>query len=300
MEAIVGYTGFVGSNIVEKHTFDGMYNSKNIEDAFGTNPDLLVYSGVRAEMFLANKDPEGDLKIIENAIDNIKKINPKSVVLISTIGVYEDSRDKDETYEIDKEKVLPYGKNRRILEEWVENNFEDYLIVRLPGLFGINLKKNFLYDYIHYIPKMLNEAKYNDLSGKSELIKDKYHLADNGFYVVEGESEELKDEFRRVGFSALNFTDSRGVFQYYHLANLWDDIVKARENGVELLNLAVEPVTISEVYEYLEGEKFINEVAANPPYFDFKTTHSNLWGREDGYIKSKEQVLAEIKKFVAN
>ena len=31
MEFLVGYTGFVGSNLVASHSFDGYYNSKNIE-----------------------------------------------------------------------------------------------------------------------------------------------------------------------------------------------------------------------------------------------------------------------------
>lgn len=30
MKAIVGYTGFVGSNIYEKGNFDAAYNSKNV------------------------------------------------------------------------------------------------------------------------------------------------------------------------------------------------------------------------------------------------------------------------------
>lgn len=41
--ALVGYTGFVGSNIYAAGSFDGAYNSKNIEEAYGTNPDLLIY-----------------------------------------------------------------------------------------------------------------------------------------------------------------------------------------------------------------------------------------------------------------
>ena len=88
MDIIVGYTGFVGSNIAAEHKFDYSFNSKNIGDAFGTNPDLCVYSGVRAEKFLANNDPDGDMAVINNAIENIKKINPKRIVLISTIDVY--------------------------------------------------------------------------------------------------------------------------------------------------------------------------------------------------------------------
>ena len=45
MKALVGYTGFVGSNIYTSGEFDAVYNSKNIEEAFGTKPDLLVYAG---------------------------------------------------------------------------------------------------------------------------------------------------------------------------------------------------------------------------------------------------------------
>ena len=52
--AIVGYTGFVGSNIYAAGDFDAAYNTKNIQDAFGSNPDLLIYAGMRAEKFLAN------------------------------------------------------------------------------------------------------------------------------------------------------------------------------------------------------------------------------------------------------
>ena len=44
MEYIVGYTGFVGSNIVLAHEFEGKFNSKNIKEAYGGNPDLLVYA----------------------------------------------------------------------------------------------------------------------------------------------------------------------------------------------------------------------------------------------------------------
>ena len=61
-KALVGYTGFVGSNIYAAGGYDGAYNSKNIEEAFGTKPDLLIYSGLRAEKYLANNDPERDLR----------------------------------------------------------------------------------------------------------------------------------------------------------------------------------------------------------------------------------------------
>ena len=67
MKALVGYTGFVGSNIYASGDFDAVYNSKNIEDAYGTNPDLLVYAGLRAEKYLANNDPKKDMEVIIQA-----------------------------------------------------------------------------------------------------------------------------------------------------------------------------------------------------------------------------------------
>lgn len=321
MDYIVGYTGFVGSNIIEKQPFDGMFNTKNIEESFGQNPDLLVYSGVPAEMFLANQNPKADLALMDEAIENIKKINPQKLVLISTIAVYRNPDNVDEDFAINEKELTAYGANRLYLERWVQENIEDHLIVRLPGLYGKNLKKNFLYDFIHYIPPMLNETKYTELSQKelalagTEKIKTHYIKQDNGFYkcdVMKGllaeekkAEKELKEVFQRVGFSALHFTDSRGVYQYYNLSNLWGDIQIALEHDIPLLNLAVEPVTAAEVYEYLTGEKFVNELPKAVPYFNYKTKYAGLWENdlnkkavEQGYIASKEQVLQDIKRYV--
>ena len=154
---LVGYTGFVGSNLYLKKDFDEVYNSKNIKEAYGKNPDLLVYSGLKAEKYLANNNPEEDMKLVYEAQKNITKINPKKLVLISTIDVFKKAIDVYENSEIDKENLHPYGLNRYKLECWVRENYKDALIVRLPALFGKNLKKNFIYDLINIIPSTLNK-----------------------------------------------------------------------------------------------------------------------------------------------
>lgn len=301
MDIIVGYTGFVGSNIAAAHSFDYSFNSKNIDDAFGLAPDLCVYSGVRAEKFLANNDPDGDMDIINNAINNIKKINPKRLVLISTIDVYKNPNNADEDTPIDTDNLHPYGLNRYRLEQWVENNIDNYHIVRLPGLFGKNIKKNFIFDLINIIPSMLNEQKYAELSVKDELIKTSYTKQSNGFYKLncdDAKREELKAAFLKSGFSALNFTDSRGVFQFYNLSRLWEHIEIIIKNDLRLVNMAVEPVCVADIYKKITGNEFVNEVAANPPLYDFKTKHSSLFCGENGYILNKEDVLKDIVAFV--
>jgi len=302
MDILVGYTGFVGSNILAKHKFDGLYNSKNIEEAFGTKPDLCVYSGVSAEKFLANKEPEKDMEGIKGAIENIKKIAPKKLVLISTIDVYKQPYDVDENTEMNTVDLQPYGLNRYYLEEWVRENVEDYHIIRLTGLFGKNLKKNFIYDLINYIPSMLNEVKYSEFSKKENLISKHYIKQDNGFYKCFCDNKEervlLKECFKRIGFSALNFTDSRTVFQLYNLAYLWSHIEIALKKNIRLLNLTVEPVSVNEIYQSIYNEEFVNEILNIALKYDAGTIHSKEFSGLGKYIFSKEKVLGDIKTFI--
>lgn len=300
--AIVGYTGFVGQNLCMSHQFDAKYNSKNINESFDTTPDVLVYAGIRAEMFTANHFPEKDLANIQEAIDNIKKINPKKLVLISTISVYP-IFEGDENSLISEIEGTAYGRNRRYLEKWVEENVNDYLIVRLPALYGKGIKKNFIYDMIHYIPALLKTQKYEELFKESSL-GHLYQDRGDGFYRCIAESKEdkaaLRSFFENAGFSALNFTDSRSEYQYFNLANLWEVITKALDNNIRLLTIATEPILSSELYEYIYRKPFSNEVAANYPIEHLKSVHSKTFGGKDGYLYSKRQLLEDIKLFINN
>ncbi|MCI5610640.1 MAG: sugar nucleotide-binding protein [Roseburia sp.] len=300
MKALVGYTGFVGSNIYAAGDFDAVYNSTNIEEAYGTAPDLLVYSGVRAEKYLANNAPDKDMEMIRQAQKNIEKIAPKKLVLISTIDVFKTPQNVDENSVIDTEGLHPYGYDRYQLECWVREKYPDALIIRLPGLFGQNIKKNFIYDYINVIPFMLKAEKFEELSAKDPELKKYYQLLDNGFYkvnVYEKDRKQLKERFRVLGFSALSFTDSRSVYQFYDLSRLWKDIQTALHAGITLWHPATEPVSVGEVYEYLTGRAFINELGGIPAMYDYSTVYAELFGGKGRYICSKEEVLKAIKEF---
>ncbi len=300
MKALVGYTGFVGSNIYAAGDFDAVYNSTNIEEAYGTAPDLLVYSGVRAEKYLANNAPDKDMEMIRQAQKNIEKIAPKKLVLISTIDVFKIPQNVDENSIIVTEGLHPYGYDRYQLECWVREKYPNALIIRLPGLFGQNIKKNFIYDYINVIPFMLKAEKFEELSAKDPELKKYYQLLDNGFYkvnVYEKDRKQLKERFRVLGFSALSFTDSRSVYQFYDLSRLWKDIQTALHAGITLWHPATEPVSVGEVYEYLTGKAFINELGGIPAMYDYSTVYAELFGGKGRYICSKEEVLKAIKEF---
>ena len=301
MTALVGYSGFVGSNIYAAGKFDAVYNSKNIREAYGTNPDLLIYAGLRAEKYLANQAPQKDMERISLAEDNIAKINPKKLVLISTIDVLGNSENMDEDSIVKAENLNPYGYNRYQLELWVRERYQDSLIIRLPGLFGRNLKKNFIYDFMNRIPFMLSSEKFEELSRETSSLKQFYNLKENGFYQVnvkESEKEHLKEVFSKLGFSALNFTDSRSMYQYYNLKSLWEDIQIALKNNIRLWHPATEPVTAAELYKYLTGQEFKNILDALPARYNCKSIYAETFGGKNGYICTKEQILTDIKSFV--
>lgn len=302
MNAIVGYTGFVGSNIFDADHFDGAYNTKNIQEAFGTHPGLLVYAGLRAEKFLANSAPQKDLNLILEAEGNINKISPKKLVLISTIDVFKNPVDVDENSNIEIIGLHPYGYNRYQLEQWVRKNYEEALIIRLPGLFGKNIKKNFIYDLIHVIPSMLNKEKMEELVSKAPELLNFYTQQDNGFYkvhaLIPAQERFLKELFLNLGFSALDFTDSRSTYQFYPLARLWKDIQTALVNNIRIWHPATEPVSAGELYAYITGRTFKNELSKAPANYNYRTQYADLFGGRNGYICNKACVLESIKNFV--
>jgi hypothetical protein len=302
MNALVGYSGFVGSNLCTRHEFTMLLNSKNISEAFGTAPDLCVYAGVRAEKFLANTAPEKDYAQIREAIENIKQIRPKQLVLISTIDVYKNPSAVSEADAIDTGGLEPYGLHRYALETWVRENIAEHLVIRLPGLFGKNIKKNFIYDLITMIPSMLSESKYRELAAGDGIIKNAYIRQENGFYALGltdgAERLKLRAAFERAGFSALSFTDSRGVFQFYNLDFLWRHIQTALGNKLKLVNFAVEPLSVKEIYNAVKGGDFHNELAKPVPRYDFRTNYAPVFGGTGGYIFDKRRVLKDILSFV--
>ena len=261
----LGCTGCVGGNLRAKHTLAAVCHSSDIAAQYGTQPDLCVYAGVPAAMFLANADPEADMEVMRTARENLRKIAPKSLVLISSIAVFADSRGRCEDDAPDTDGLPAYGRNRLQLEQWVREDFNDALIVRLPALYGAGLKKNFLFDLHTITPAMLKPEKYNELAAKSLLVKAGYTLADNGFYKLNGTVDKaaLKAFFAARHFNALAFTDSRSRYQFYHLARLWQDVQTAlqachdmksvRQRLTVLENLGLGYLTLGEETPSLSG-----------------------------------------------
>lgn len=146
--ALIGYTGFVGSNLLRQRSFDATFNSSNIDQIAGRSFDLVVCCGAPAEKWKANADPERDLDNIERLTRALAHVNAQKLVLISTVDVFQVPIDVDEDSPTPTQGLHAYGKNRRRLEQIVASRF-DATIVRLAGLYGPGLKKNIIHDFLH-------------------------------------------------------------------------------------------------------------------------------------------------------
>lgn len=246
--AIVGYTGFVGSNLLSFYHFDHFYNSKNFHKAKGQSFDTLFFCGVPAVKWLANKFPEDDDATMATLKSILGTIQVNKIILISTIDVYEyvDNSCLHEDYDCDWVHNHTYGRNRYLFELFVQQQFPNKChIIRLPALFGKGLKKNVIYDLIH---------------GNQ----------------VENISTKTK-------------------FQWYDLGWLKKDIDYIIDENISLANLFTEPletIRILELFHYPIETFDKNQSALT---YNLKTKHTS-----SGYIRTKEEVLHNIKCFLHN
>lgn len=299
---LVGSTGFVGGNLLAAHPFDAAYHSTDVHKGFGQKNGLVVYAGVPAAMYLANADPAADRAVMAAARENLRRLAPQQVVLISSICVFADSRGKTEADEPAPGGLAPYGANRLQLERWVRQDWPDALIVRLPALYGKGLKKNFLYDLHTITPALLRPEKYRQLAAQSELVRVGYEDGGNGFYKLSGKADPaaLRAWFEQADFNALAFTDSRSVYQFYDLARLWGDIQTALAAGLRVLHLATPPLSAARVYEAFTGKTFVNHLAAAPFDYDLRTRHAALLGGAGEYLCTEAECLAQVCRFLEN
>lgn len=147
--ALIGYSGFVGSTLLKQAQFHSLYRSTNISDIKDQSFDFVVCAGAPAQKWIANREPEADLQKIDGLIAHLKSIQCKTFILISTVDVFNSPVGVDEHTPIDESGLHPYGLHRRRLEKFVAEHFVSHLIVRLPGLIGPGLRKNVIFDFLN-------------------------------------------------------------------------------------------------------------------------------------------------------
>lgn len=246
-QALIGFSGFVGSTLLKQAPFESLYRSTNISDIEGLSFDTVVCAGAPAQKWIANQEPEADRQKIDGLIAHLKTIQCKTFILISTVDVFKNPIGADEDTLVDESGLHAYGLHRRLLEKFVENHFANHLIVRLPGLVGPGLRKNVIFDFLN----------------------------DNNLHAIE----------------------SRGVFQFYPMVNLWYDIQTALNVGLQLVHLTAEPISVADVSKLGFGKPFDQALANPPATYDLRSRHALLFGATGHYQYSTRETILAIRAY---
>ena len=145
MALIIGSNGFIGKNLIEHHPSVEILDRFVYQLEAPVITDTLYITAPTANKWIVNADPEADkIEILKLAQAINKNIKAKTIILFSTIDVYEDISNSDELSQT--QSKVSYGGNRRFFEECLRENKSDLFTFRFSGLFGKFLKKNIIYD----------------------------------------------------------------------------------------------------------------------------------------------------------
>lgn len=95
----------------------------------------------------------------------------------------------------------------------------------------------------------------------------------------------------------LQAIESRGVFQFYPMVNLWYDIQTALRADLRLVHLTAEPVSVSDVSLEGFGKAFTHTLEGSPARYDMQSVHAGLFGARGRYQYSVRETIQAIRGY---
>lgn len=95
----------------------------------------------------------------------------------------------------------------------------------------------------------------------------------------------------------LHVIDSRGIFQFYPIVNLWYDMQKALAAGLKLVHLTAEPISVGEVSSEGFGRVFDQRLPEAPVTYDLRSVHAERFGGAGHYQYSKRETVQAIRAY---
>jgi nucleoside-diphosphate-sugar epimerase len=95
----------------------------------------------------------------------------------------------------------------------------------------------------------------------------------------------------------LQAIDSRGVFQFYPMVNLWHDIQTALDAGLKLVHLTAAPLSVAAISEKCFGRKFDHTLDNPPATYDLQTKHAQVFGASGNYQYSARETFLAVRSY---
>ena len=92
--------------------------------------------------------------------------------------------------------------------------------------------------------------------------------------------------------------NAASVYQYYNVVHLGSDVRKVLRHELRLVNFATQPLPTIELAAEVFGCQLAPSATA-PARYDFRSRYAARLGGGAGYLYGKDQVVADLRRFVA-
>lgn len=98
----------------------------------------------------------------------------------------------------------------------------------------------------------------------------------------------------------LAFINPESSFQWYDLGRLTDDLTRLEAEGLEVLNMAVEPVSTEAIRSRFFPDKRIGAEPAPAAAYDMRSVHAEAFGGSGRYQIAAPEMMQRLSAFLAN
>lgn len=172
--AIVGHTGFIGTELKKIIKRPKCFSSKNINRLYHYDIKNLFIAAPSSIKFAALQNIEFDLNSIKTLILILNKTKIKKIYLFGTIDAVNFENVTNENSKTNLISCNSYGFYRGLFEKFCLNNF-DTTVLRLPVIFNNDIKKNFLFDIrrknFNFLPNPNSKLQFYNIDNLKEDLK---------------------------------------------------------------------------------------------------------------------------------
>ena len=240
---IQGGNGFLGSALLRYLKYNGINHQNitrtNYKKFLEKKCDIFINCSTNSKKYFAEKFPEKDfVETTMNVLNSINNFNFKKYILISSADVYGTTNIRNSSENIKLNRLNHdnfYALNKIIAEQIVLNFGKPYIIFRLGGLIGKNLKKNFIFDLIKEKPlrfKINSKFEFINTDDVANIIfniinQKKYF---NQIFNLSGDGQmsikEIVDLFSRNKKKKIIFHKNKKLINYKINTNKIESIIK--------------------------------------------------------------------------
>lgn len=186
---VIGAEGFVGSAFTrylgqQPDVELRPVTRKNYADFVGSESDVVIEVSGNSKKFLAEKEPLRDFELsVTHRLKTLLDFPAEFHIHISSVDVYSDLTKSETTREsspIDVQQSSHYGFNKLLAEQLVQHHAKRWLIFRLAGMIGANLKKNPIFDILNQQPIFIHPDSQYQFMPTDEVARVVWDLFEQG------------------------------------------------------------------------------------------------------------------------